>query len=366
MLLDLKVDGPDKPARKVLVHPGRTGYMYILDRATGQVLSAEPFGRITAAKGVDLKTGRLIINEEKKPQIGKVIRDVQPASPGMKDWQPSAYSPRTGWLYVPHQNLTCDYEAVEANYIAGTPYLGVNERMYAGPGRIPRQVHGVGPGREKGNLEHQGKLPRLERHGRDRRRRRVLRNDGPPLQSRQREDRRGAVGLRNRLGNHRPAGHLQRPRRQAVRRDPRRRGRLGGRGRRRPARPARSVGGAGICQRDEGSARSHQTGRQALCLCTPLNHRVMCRGARALRWAAAALAALRRLLRAARIVPARRRSAGRSRHRCARPGPPTQPVTVLRVCADPNNLPFSNRNHEGFEDKIAALIAARSGLAAGI
>jgi lanthanide-dependent methanol dehydrogenase len=86
MLLDLKVDGPDKPARKVLVHPGRTGYMYILDRKTGQVLSAEPFTRVTAAKGVDLKTGRLIVNEEKRPRIGKVIRDVQPASPGAKDW----------------------------------------------------------------------------------------------------------------------------------------------------------------------------------------------------------------------------------------------------------------------------------------
>ncbi|MDB5320677.1 MAG: pqq-dependent dehydrogenase, methanol/ethanol family [Phycisphaerales bacterium] len=134
MLLELKVDGPDKPARKVLVHPGRTGYMYVLDRATGQVLSADPFTRITASKGVDLKSGRSITNEEKRPRIGKVIRDVQPASPGAKDWQPSAYSPRTGLLYVPHQNLTCDYEAVEANYIAGTPYLGVNERMYAGPG----------------------------------------------------------------------------------------------------------------------------------------------------------------------------------------------------------------------------------------
>jgi lanthanide-dependent methanol dehydrogenase len=134
MLLDLKVDGPDKPPRKCLVHPGRTGYMYVLDRTNGQLISAEPFGRITAAKGVDLKTGRLILNPEKIPQMGKVIRDVAPASPGMKDWQPSAYSPRTGWLYVPHQNLTCDYETTEAGYIAGTPYLGVNERMYAGPG----------------------------------------------------------------------------------------------------------------------------------------------------------------------------------------------------------------------------------------
>lgn len=139
MLLDLKMDGPDKPARKCLVHPGRTGYMYVLDRTSGEVISAEPFGRITCAKGVDLKTGRLIINEEKKPQLGKVIRDIQPASPGMKDWQPTAYSPRTQLLYVPHQNLACDYETVEANYIAGTPYLGVNERMYAGPAEKPGQ-----------------------------------------------------------------------------------------------------------------------------------------------------------------------------------------------------------------------------------
>jgi lanthanide-dependent methanol dehydrogenase len=134
MVLNLALDGPDKPKRKVIIHPGRTGYMYIIDRTTGEVLSAEPFGRITAAKGVDLKTGRLIVNEEKKPQMGKVIRDIAPASPGMKDWQPTAYSPRTGYLYVPHQNLSCDYEAVEAGYIEGTPYLGVNERMYAGPG----------------------------------------------------------------------------------------------------------------------------------------------------------------------------------------------------------------------------------------
>src|SRR3569623_881391 len=70
MLLDLKVDGPDKPARKVIVHPGRTGYMYVLDRATGQLISAEPFGRITAALGVDLKTGRLQPNEAKRPQVG--------------------------------------------------------------------------------------------------------------------------------------------------------------------------------------------------------------------------------------------------------------------------------------------------------
>jgi len=34
---------------------------------------------------------------------------------------------------------------------------------------------------------------------------------------------------------------------------------------------------------------------------------------------------------------------------------------TLRVCADPNNLPFSNDRHEGFEDRIAALLAADMG-----
>jgi len=132
IILDLPLDGADRPLRKVVVHPGRNGYMYIIDRATGQVLSATPFTRNTATKGVDLKTGRLIPNDEKHPQVGKVVRDIQPASPGAKDLQPCAYSPRTGLLYMPHQNLSCDYEAVEANYIEGTPYVGVNEKMYAG------------------------------------------------------------------------------------------------------------------------------------------------------------------------------------------------------------------------------------------
>ena len=32
---------------------------------------------------------------------------------------------------------------------------------------------------------------------------------------------------------------------------------------------------------------------------------------------------------------------------------------VLRVCADPNNLPFSNEKGEGFENKIAEMLAAK-------
>jgi lanthanide-dependent methanol dehydrogenase len=131
ILLDLPIGG--RP-RQVLVRPERNGYIYVVDRATGEVLSADPFAHVTSTLGIDLKTGRPRENPRKKPALGIVTRDVCPAAPGAKDWQPSAYSPRTGLLYVPANNLCMDHEGVEANYIAGTPFVGANVRMYAGPG----------------------------------------------------------------------------------------------------------------------------------------------------------------------------------------------------------------------------------------
>ncbi len=131
ILLDMAIDGQ---VRKVLVRPERNGYMYVLDRTTGEVLSADPFAHITSTKGIDLQSGRPIENVQKKPSVGTVVREVCPASPGAKDWQPAAFSTRTGYLYVPANNLCMDFEGVEANYIAGTPYVGANVRMYAGPG----------------------------------------------------------------------------------------------------------------------------------------------------------------------------------------------------------------------------------------
>jgi lanthanide-dependent methanol dehydrogenase len=131
ILLDIPFNGQ---LRKVLVRPERNGYVYVIDRTNGQVLSANPFAYITSTLGVDLNSGKLLYNEEKKPEVGKVIREICPAAPGAKDWQPSAFSPRTGLIYIPHQNLCMDEEGVEANYIAGTPYVGANVRMYAGPG----------------------------------------------------------------------------------------------------------------------------------------------------------------------------------------------------------------------------------------
>jgi PQQ-dependent dehydrogenase (methanol/ethanol family) len=130
ILLDLSIKGQ---VRKVLAHPDRNARLYIFDRATGEVLSAETFANQNTSDSVDLKTGKINYVAAKATGF-KTVRDICPAAPGGKDWQPSAFSPKTGFIYIPHNNLCMEYEGVQANYIAGTPFVGANVRMYAGPG----------------------------------------------------------------------------------------------------------------------------------------------------------------------------------------------------------------------------------------
>jgi glucose dehydrogenase len=100
VLVDLDLGGT---SRKVLLHPDRNGYLYVVDRRTGEVISADPFVHVTSSLGVTSQPAPLRYNPAKIPEVGKVTRDICPGSPGAKDWQPSAWSPRTRLLYVPHQ-----------------------------------------------------------------------------------------------------------------------------------------------------------------------------------------------------------------------------------------------------------------------
>ena len=233
VLLDLKIDGK---MRKVLVRPGRTGYMYVIDRTNGKLVSAKAYDKVTAYLGVDMQTGRIKPNPEKEPRLGRTVEDVCPASPGTKDWQPTAWSPRTKLLYVPHQHICMNFATAEVGYIAGTPYVGATVDMYATPPRrLSRRVSRLGPGRPEAGLVDQGTLPRLQRHGGHRRRRRLLRNHGSLVQGGQRQDRRAAVAVPGAVRLHRPADHLHGQRWPSVRRHPLRCRRMVGCGCRRRA-----------------------------------------------------------------------------------------------------------------------------------
>jgi lanthanide-dependent methanol dehydrogenase len=156
ILVDLDIAGA---RRKVLLHPDRNGYLYVIDRTTGQVLSAAPFVHTTTSSGVDLQTGALHYNPAKDPRAGETVRSICPGSPGAKDWQPAAWSPRTRLLYIPHQNLCQDAITYEVSYIAGTPFVGADMKLYAGPGGMRGRFTAWDPVQQRKAWDIEEKFP---------------------------------------------------------------------------------------------------------------------------------------------------------------------------------------------------------------
>lgn len=121
--------------RRLLIHPGRDGFLFVFDRGTGELLSARKFVDSTNwATGWDLKTGEPLEVADKRTHQGTTVRDICPSSTGGKEFVPSSYSPRTGLLYIPAHDTCMDFTASKADYIAGTPYLGAEVNMKPGPG----------------------------------------------------------------------------------------------------------------------------------------------------------------------------------------------------------------------------------------
>jgi quinohemoprotein ethanol dehydrogenase len=116
ILADLKIGGAN---RKVLMQAAKTGFFYVLDRNTGQLLSAEKFVPVTWAESVDLKTGRPVfapgVHNFKNNFNGKIY--LHPASMGGHNWNPMSYDPKTGLVYIP------EIENSDTGLFAGQTFL---------------------------------------------------------------------------------------------------------------------------------------------------------------------------------------------------------------------------------------------------
>ncbi len=96
ILADLTING--KP-RKVLMHAPKNGFFYVLDRSTGELLSAKNYTFVNWASGVDMKTGRPVETANAVWQTGPKL--LFPSAYGGHSWQPMAFSPNTGLVYIP-------------------------------------------------------------------------------------------------------------------------------------------------------------------------------------------------------------------------------------------------------------------------
>ena len=130
LLLDFKRDGK---TIKGLVHPGRNGYLWFLERHKDRInfVSAEPYVKQNVFKSIDPKTGRPEYHDERKPQTGRVT-SYCPSSWGGKDWPPAAYNPQTRLIYIPANDNVCGLlKGEKAQYREGQLFLGAALEEFA-------------------------------------------------------------------------------------------------------------------------------------------------------------------------------------------------------------------------------------------
>jgi alcohol dehydrogenase (cytochrome c) len=111
---------------KSLVHPARDGYLWLLERKADGIgfVDAKPYVSQTVFKSIDPRTGRPTYDETKKPVMGKKVAFC-PSLWGGKDWVPAAYSPKTGYLYIPaNENLCGSLLGTQQTYEPGKLWLG--------------------------------------------------------------------------------------------------------------------------------------------------------------------------------------------------------------------------------------------------
>lgn len=111
ILADLKIDGKD---RKVIMQAPKNGFFYVLDRETGEFLSANPYTYINWASHVDKKTGRPV--ETPFSRYEKFNKLIAPSPIGGHNWQAMAYNPVTKLVYIPSRELALTH-GNEKNFV---------------------------------------------------------------------------------------------------------------------------------------------------------------------------------------------------------------------------------------------------------
>ncbi len=137
ILAELDVQGR---SRKVLMQLNRNGFLYVLDRASGELISANAYGKVNWASRIDPKTGRPV-----ETDIAKSIRDLKatehwPSTRGAKNWQHAAFNPQTGLLYANTLHEGRMYKHLETQpYAGGQRYQFIENLPLA---RVPQEPVG--------------------------------------------------------------------------------------------------------------------------------------------------------------------------------------------------------------------------------
>ncbi len=123
VLTELEIDGEQ---RKVLIQAPKNGFFYVLDRATGELLSAEKYINLNWASHVDMETGRPV--EYPYARYKEQGRIVIPGPSGGHSWHPMSFSPANGLAYIPALSVPGYYNHHDTySYKPGYQNTGIEE-----------------------------------------------------------------------------------------------------------------------------------------------------------------------------------------------------------------------------------------------
>lgn len=134
ILAELKIDGR---LRKVLMQAPKNGFFYVLDRVTGELISARSFMPVNWASGIDPDSGRPILTDN--ADYSTQPRLITPGPLGAHNWQPMSYSPETGLVYIPAQHTVFLYED-----LGSRPQMALNAwNLGTAPLKVPESPEGL-------------------------------------------------------------------------------------------------------------------------------------------------------------------------------------------------------------------------------
>ena len=98
VLADLAIDGEQ---RQVIMQAPKNGFYYVIDRVTGELISAENIMPVNWATHIDLESGRPVEVDGARYDETLATKKISPGAGGAHNWQPMSYSPLTGLVYIP-------------------------------------------------------------------------------------------------------------------------------------------------------------------------------------------------------------------------------------------------------------------------
>lgn len=126
ILAELEIEGKQ---REVIMQAPKNGFFYVIDRATGELISANNFVPVNWATHVDMETGRPVETPEARYTPGDAPFVQLPGPLGAHNWHPMSYSPDTGLVYIPAQEAPWvyqdkkDYKYTEGAWNTGTDFI---------------------------------------------------------------------------------------------------------------------------------------------------------------------------------------------------------------------------------------------------